>query len=126
MKLRSGKLSRNLSQQPSASVRKNTPGMSDPNPNVDEVPPHTLGISETVVSQVAPLPPLSIAVSTGVVVPLSQAPPRSSGPAVATERLRLGTVNPIYGMPYSMMPGFQSTTNQAVVSNDVQNVSSPL
>lgn len=45
---------------------------------------------------------------------------------MAIERLRLGTANPVYGMPYSMMPGFQSTTNQAVVSNDVQNVSSPL
>lgn len=126
MKLRSGKLFRNLSQQPSAFVRKDTPWMSDPNPNVDEIPPRTLGIFETVVSQVAPLPPLSTAVSTGVVVPLSQVPPRSSGPAVATERLCLGTANPVYGMPNSMMPGFQSTANPAVVSNDVQNVSSPL
>lgn len=124
MKLRSGKLTKESSQQPS--VKKNTPGMSDPNPNVDEVPPRTLGISETIVSQVAPFPPLSNIVSTAIDVPLSQAPPRSSGPAVATERPHLGTVNPVYGILYSMMPRFQSTVNPTVVSSDMHNVSSPL
>lgn len=115
MKLRSGKLTKESSKPP---PKKNTPGMSNPNSSVDEVPSRTLGVSDTIVSQVVPLPHLSNPVSTVVSIPASQAPLVSPRPTMVATEIpyvpRLGIANPIYGIPYSMMPGV-STLNSAVV-----------
>ena len=104
MKLRSGKLTKDSSKPPS---EKSIPRMSNPSSSVDEFPSRTLGVSDTVVSQVVPLPPLSNPVLTVVSIPVSQAPPVSLRPIMdATEMPyvpRLGIANPIYGMLYSMM-----------------------
>lgn len=126
MKLRSGKLTKESSKPPS---KKSIPRMSNPISSVGEVPSRTLGVSDTVVSQVVSLPPLSHPVSTIVNVLVSQAPPVSPRPIMAVTEMPyvpcLGVTNPIYGMSYSMMPGV-STFNQAVTYENIQNLSSPL
>lgn len=125
MKLRSGKLTKESSKPPS---RESTPRMSNPSSNVDEVPVRSLGISDTVVSQVVPLPSVSNPVSI-VNIPVSQAPPVSPRTTTVVTEMpyvpRLGIANPIYGMPYSVMPGV-STFNPAVTFENIQNLSSPL
>src|ERR1043165_1949340 len=95
--------------------------------NVDEIPSRMLGVTDTVVSQVASFPPLSSSITASgptasVSIPMPQTTPVSPGPAVATSAIpdtkipRFGTAaNPPYGMPYYLMTGYQSTLSIAVV-----------
>jgi hypothetical protein len=123
MKLRSGKLYSNPRE---------TLKMSDS--NTDEVPRGTLFTTETLISQVATLSPMTSATSTmlttgavGTSVPLP--PPGGSGSTITTFRPyvpRFGTTYPLYGMPYSLMPGYQSTSSATLFSDNVQNTNPPL
>jgi hypothetical protein len=63
----------------------------------------------------------------GVSIPLP--PPGGSGSTITTFRPyvpRFGTTDPLYGMSYSLMPGYQSTSSAALFSNNTQNTSPSL
>lgn len=108
MKLRSGKL---------YSKPRNIVNMSET--NTDEVPRGTLSTTETVISQVATLPPMTSAAltmsTTGAVgTSIPQPPSGGSGSTITTFRPyvpRFGTTYPLYRMPYSLIPGYQSTSS---------------
>ena len=100
------------------------------NRNVDEVPSRTLSSTNPIVSQVAPLPPPPASVSTTITAPIPQTQPVSLRPTITTTEIpqvpHFGTANPLYGILYSLIPGYQSTSNTTVVSDNVQNLNSPL
>src|ERR1051325_5283892 len=135
MKLRSG----NSASKKPLPTKKRTIKMTNhaSASNVDEIPSRTLGVTDTIVSQVASFPPLSSLTASGpttsVSIPMPQTTPVSPGPAVATSAIpnttipRFGTAtNPPYGIPYSLMAGYQSTSSEVVTSDNAQNINSPL
>ena len=106
MQLRNGKLTKEYNKP---SSRKHISRMTIPdNPNIDEIPSRTLTTTNPVVSQVAPFPPVGSTAAGSAQI--SQAPPGSPRPVMTTTTIpnvpRFGNVDPIYGMLYSMIPGW--------------------
>jgi hypothetical protein len=102
--------------------------------NIDEVPRGTLSNTETVVSQVVTLSPMTSAtltmsttgaVGTSIPLPLSG----GSGSTITTFRPyvpRFGTTYPLYGMLYSLMPGYQSTSSATLFLDNAQSTNPSL
>src|ERR1051325_261793 len=135
MKLRSG----NSANKKPPPTKKSTVKMTNhaSASNLDEVPSRTLGVTDTVVSQVASFSPLSSTTASGpttsVSIPIPHTTPVSLGPVVATSAMpnttipRFGTAtNPPYGMSYSLMAGYQSTSSAMMMSDNEQNTNAPL